>query len=93
MNKLLARFAGIALGIVGAAAYAGGYEQKPAYAVVLPKQKGAVATVQPLATQAAVDAFNRGGNAIDAALAAAFTLGVVDIHYFGIGGGAFILVC
>ncbi len=62
------------------------------YAVVLPQQKGAVATVQPLATQAAVDAFNAGGNAIDAALAAAFTLGVVDSHNSGIGGGCFIIV-
>lgn len=62
------------------------------YAVVLPKQKGAVATVQPLATLAAVDAFNAGGNAIDAALAAAFTLGVVDSHNSGIGGGCFIVV-
>ena len=92
MNKFLAKFCGIVLGFVGAAAYAGGLKQDVAYAVVLPQQKGAVATVQPLATQAAVDAFNRGGNAIDAALAAAFTLGVVDSHNSGIGGGCFILV-
>ena len=62
-----------------------------AYSQVLPNQKGAVATVQPLATQAAVNAFTAGGNAIDAALAAAFTLGVVDSHNSGIGGGCFIL--
>lgn len=62
------------------------------YAVVLENQKGAVATVNPIATQAAVDAFQQGGNAIDAALAAAFTLGVVDSHNSGIGGGCFILV-
>jgi gamma-glutamyltranspeptidase/glutathione hydrolase len=63
----------------------------PAYAEILPSQKGAIATVNPLATQAAVDAFNLGGNAIDAALAAAFTLGVVDSHNSGIGGGCLIL--
>ena len=62
------------------------------YAVVLDNQRGAVATVNPLATQAAVDAFAEGGNAIDAALAAAFTLGVVDSHNSGIGGGCLILV-
>ncbi len=61
------------------------------YATVLPGHKGAVATVQPLATEAAVNAFAKGGNAIDAALAAAFTLGVVDSHNSGIGGGLFIV--
>ncbi len=62
------------------------------YALVLDNNKGAVATVNPLATQAAASAFAEGGNAIDAALAAAFTLGVVDSHNSGIGGGCFILV-
>lgn len=61
-------------------------------AVVLEGDKGAVATVNAMATQAAEDAFAKGGNAIDAALAAAFTLGVVDSHNSGIGGGCFILV-
>ncbi|VUD69046.1 Gamma-glutamyltranspeptidase [Thalassocella blandensis] len=54
--------------------------------------KGAVASVHPLATQAGLDAFAKGGNAIDAALAVAFTLGVVDSNNSGIGGGCFILV-
>jgi gamma-glutamyltranspeptidase/glutathione hydrolase len=62
------------------------------YAVILDGEKGAVATVNPIATQAAANAFAEGGNAIDAALAAAFTLGVVDSHNSGIGGGCFILV-
>ena len=52
----------------------------------------AVATVNPYATQIAMDVVARGGNAIDAAIAAAFTLGVVDGHNSGIGGGCFILV-
>ncbi len=65
--------------------------KQSAYARVLPKSRGAVASVNPLATQAGVDAFNRGGNAIDAALAVAFTLGVVDSHNSGVGGGCFIL--
>ena len=43
-------------------------------------ERGIVATVHPLATDAAVAAFKRGGNAIDAAVAAALTLGVVDGH-------------
>lgn len=52
----------------------------------------AIAAVNPLATQAGVDAFNRGGNAVDAAIACALTLGVVDGHNSGIGGGCFIVV-
>ncbi len=55
-------------------------------------KKGVVATVQPLATAAGVDAFRRGGNAVDAAIAAAVTLGVVDQHNSGLGGGCFILI-
>ena len=54
--------------------------------------KGAVATVHPLATQAAQNAYKQGGNAVDAAIAAALTLGVVDGHNSGIGGGLFALV-
>ena len=54
--------------------------------------KGIVATVQPIATDAAVSAFQRGGNAIDAAVAAALTLGVVDGHNSGLGGGCFMLI-
>jgi len=53
---------------------------------------GAVATVQPIATDAAVRAIKEGGNAIDAAVAAALTLGVVDGHNSGIGGGCFFLI-
>ncbi|MHA6848558.1 gamma-glutamyltransferase family protein [Ralstonia syzygii] len=51
-----------------------------------------VATSQPLAAQAGAAVFARGGNAIDAALAAAITLTVVEPVMNGIGGDAFALV-
>src|SRR6266516_5799492 len=54
--------------------------------------RGIVATVHPLATDAAIDTFQKGGNAIDAAVAAALTLGVVDGHNSGLGGGCFLLI-
>jgi gamma-glutamyltranspeptidase/glutathione hydrolase len=51
-----------------------------------------VASVHPLATQAGVNVLKSGGNAIDAAVAVALTLGVVDGHNSGIGGGCFMLI-
>ena len=51
-----------------------------------------VATVDPQATDAGLDVLRNGGNAIDAAIAACLTLGVVDGYNSGIGGGCFILI-
>src|SRR5689334_22145045 len=62
------------------------------FAATATGQHGIVATVQPVATDAALSALKGGGNAIDAAVAAALTLGVVDGHNSGIGGGCFMLI-
>jgi gamma-glutamyltranspeptidase/glutathione hydrolase len=51
-----------------------------------------LATVHPTATDAGVDVFREGGNAVDAAITAALTLGVVDGENSGIGGGCLILI-
>ncbi|MCA9169467.1 MAG: gamma-glutamyltransferase, partial [Planctomycetales bacterium] len=55
-------------------------------------RRGAIASVHPLATQAGLKALRDGGNAVDAAIATAVTLGVVDGHNSGLGGGCFILI-
>lgn len=63
-----------------------------AFADTATSEHGMVASVHPLATAAGVAALKRGGNAIDAAIATGLTLGVVDGHNSGIGGGCFIVM-
>ena len=54
--------------------------------------RNAAATSQPLATAAALEIMQQGGNAIDGAVAAAAVLNVTEPHMTGMGGDAFSIV-
>jgi gamma-glutamyltranspeptidase/glutathione hydrolase len=53
---------------------------------------GAAATIDRLATDAAIDVMRRGGNAVDGAVTAAAVLGVTEPFSAGIGGGGFMVI-
>jgi gamma-glutamyltranspeptidase / glutathione hydrolase len=66
--------------------------QEPAKDPTAVGRGGAAATVDAYGTRAAIRTLRRGGNAVDAAVAAAAVLGVTEPYSCGIGGGGFMVI-
>ncbi|MGH3390966.1 MAG: gamma-glutamyltransferase family protein, partial [Actinomadura sp.] len=86
----LALVAVTSLGLTGLVAAAPADARPQVKQAVATGSGGAVSTVDLDASRTAIEVLERGGNAVDAAVAAAATLGVTEPYVAAIGGGGFL---
>src|SRR5688572_28094732 len=85
MKPLARAFAGLLALVLAAAARA-------AAPLPVESERALVVSPHPAATEAGAGVLRAGGNAVDAAIAAAFALAVVQQQSTGLGGGGFLLI-
>ncbi|HYH97505.1 gamma-glutamyltransferase [Hyalangium sp.] len=93
MRRLfLAACAGVLLAVSCAHDKAASSVPAPPFKPEATGRGGAAATIDVRATAAAIEILKDGGNAVDAAVAAAATVGVTDLYSCAIGGGGFMVI-